>query len=232
MGESKGPPGHFFSGELPDQRRAIEDHLDYATAIKRLREERGMTRQDLALKSGVSYSYLSEVERGAKRPSGDVLAKLAAAMGMLPSDLLRRVEELPRRQVGGVREGKPYTVRRTPEEWPLERYGKPMYLPGRSPLGKPDTGGEALKPGTFFYWHEPPQDAAFSRRPWKPLSYDDILMLWKRLRGSLRSEERAYRALELLLHAVAELDAEDLEILLRLAERLIRRKHEQRRQGK
>src|SRR3990172_6665505 len=44
--------------------------------------------------SGVSYSYLSEVERGLKRPSTDVLARLATALNMLPSDLLRYVEEV------------------------------------------------------------------------------------------------------------------------------------------
>jgi len=38
--------------------------------------------------------YLSEVERGLKWPSTDVLARLATALNMLPSDLLRYVEEV------------------------------------------------------------------------------------------------------------------------------------------
>ena len=72
----------------------MKDLLDYGTAIERLRERKGLSREDLARTSGVSYSYLSEVERGLKRPSTDVLARLATALDMLPSDLLRYVEEV------------------------------------------------------------------------------------------------------------------------------------------
>src|SRR3970040_1549762 len=71
----------------------MKDLLDYGTAIERLRERKGLSREDLARASGVSYSYLSEVERGLKRPSTDVLARLAMALDMLPSDLLPYVEE-------------------------------------------------------------------------------------------------------------------------------------------
>lgn len=67
--------------------------LDYAGVIERLRRQRGMTREALAEASGVSASYLSEVERGYKRPSTDVLAALAQALGMAPSELLALVEE-------------------------------------------------------------------------------------------------------------------------------------------
>ena len=67
--------------------------LDHGKAIERLRERKGLSREDLARASGVSYSYLSEGERGLKRPSTDVLARLATALDMLPSDLLRYVEE-------------------------------------------------------------------------------------------------------------------------------------------
>ena len=72
----------------------MKDLLDYGTAIERLRERKGLSREDLARASWVSYSYLSEVERGLKRPSTDVLARLATALDMLPSDLLRYVEEV------------------------------------------------------------------------------------------------------------------------------------------
>ena len=68
--------------------------LDYGTAIERLRERKGLSREDLARVSGVSYSYLSKVERGLKRPSTDVLVKLATALEMLPSDFLRYIEEV------------------------------------------------------------------------------------------------------------------------------------------
>jgi transcriptional regulator with XRE-family HTH domain len=71
-----------------------EKTLDYGSAVRRLRQERGMTSEALAGAAEVSPSYLSEVERGLKRPSTDVLAKLAGAFGMLPSQLLEHVEML------------------------------------------------------------------------------------------------------------------------------------------
>jgi len=72
--------------------KAPEIGLDYGRVIEALRRQRGMTQEALASAAGVSASYLSEVERGFKRPSTDVLAKLAKAFGMLPSQLLEFVE--------------------------------------------------------------------------------------------------------------------------------------------
>jgi transcriptional regulator with XRE-family HTH domain len=54
-----------------------------------------MTLEGLAEAAGVSASYLSEVERRLKRPSTDVVAKIAGAFGMLPSSFLEYVESLP-----------------------------------------------------------------------------------------------------------------------------------------
>lgn len=81
----------------------MKDLLDYGTAIERLRERKGLSREDLARGSGVSYSYLSEVERGLKRPSADVLARLATALDMLPSELLRQIEEMSAKGRGLLR---------------------------------------------------------------------------------------------------------------------------------
>jgi len=75
--------------ETPQSSRS---QLHYAGPIERLRRQRGMTREALAEASGVSPSYLSEVERGFKRPSTDVLAAIARALGMAPSELLADVE--------------------------------------------------------------------------------------------------------------------------------------------
>jgi transcriptional regulator with XRE-family HTH domain len=77
---------------MSSQQQNPRTQLDYAGAIERIRRERGMTREALAEASGVSPSYLSEVERGFKRPSTDVLAAVARALGMAPSELLAYVE--------------------------------------------------------------------------------------------------------------------------------------------
>jgi len=76
-----------------------EESLDYGRAIRSIREERGLTLEALAEAAGVSASYLSEVERGLKRPSTDVVAKIADAFGMLPSEFLVFVESLSSRSL-------------------------------------------------------------------------------------------------------------------------------------
>lgn len=50
--------------------------------IRELREERGYSLADLAQKAGISVSYLSEIERGAKKPSLKVINKLARTLNI------------------------------------------------------------------------------------------------------------------------------------------------------
>ena len=48
--------------------------------LKELRLDRGWTLRDLSLKADVSLGYLSEVERGQKELSSEVLASIANAI--------------------------------------------------------------------------------------------------------------------------------------------------------
>jgi transcriptional regulator with XRE-family HTH domain len=59
-----------------------------------LREERrsaGRTLADVAERAGVSTQYLSEVERGRKEPSSEVIGAVAGALGLRLVDLTSRV---------------------------------------------------------------------------------------------------------------------------------------------
>ncbi|SHJ32156.1 helix-turn-helix domain-containing protein [Desulfofundulus thermosubterraneus] len=56
--------------------------------IRALREERGYTLQDLARRANLSLSYLSEIERGSKRPSLKTIEKLAAALNVPRAQLI------------------------------------------------------------------------------------------------------------------------------------------------
>ncbi len=61
---------------------------------QRLREERqdaGRTLADVAEEAGVSTQYLSEVERGCKEPSSEVLGAVSGALGLRLVDLTSRV---------------------------------------------------------------------------------------------------------------------------------------------
>ncbi|MCG8400934.1 MAG: helix-turn-helix domain-containing protein [Firmicutes bacterium] len=57
--------------------------------IRALREERGHTLQDLAKRANLSLSYLSEIERGSKRPSLKTIEKLAAALNVSKTQLIK-----------------------------------------------------------------------------------------------------------------------------------------------
>jgi len=56
--------------------------------IRALREERGYTLQDLAGRANLSLSYLSEIERGSKRPSLKSIDKLATALNVSKAQLI------------------------------------------------------------------------------------------------------------------------------------------------
>lgn len=59
--------------------------------LRRLRRARGERLVDVAARAGVSVQYLSEVERGQKEPSSEVLEAVCAAFGLTVLDLAGRV---------------------------------------------------------------------------------------------------------------------------------------------
>ena len=50
--------------------------------LRRIREERGLTVEGLAEKSGVSVTTIRGAERGAQEARGDTVAKLARPLGL------------------------------------------------------------------------------------------------------------------------------------------------------
>lgn len=72
----------------------MRPRLDFGRAIETLRASKGLSREEVAELARISLSYLSEIERGLKRPSADIVAKIARAFGMKGSSFLQYVEEL------------------------------------------------------------------------------------------------------------------------------------------
>ena len=56
--------------------------------VRRLRKERRMTQERLALEAGVDLRYLGGVERGEHSPTVGLLGRLAVVLGVHPSALL------------------------------------------------------------------------------------------------------------------------------------------------
>lgn len=177
-------------------------HLNYGEAIERLRRERGMTRDALAAESGVSPSYLYEVERGYKRPSTDVLARLAEALGRSPSEMLAYIEVMSEALPAAMPEARPEVMAETPSgepDQPLDgSYGEP---------DQPDVAAMRIE--------SPRMESPRTRRGWafSRFNIDPAIDAYKtptRERGSLRS----------LLAVLEYLSEDDIRILLALARRL------------
>lgn len=56
--------------------------MDIGKQVKRLRESKGLTKTRLAKLSGVSQSYISDIEAGKKKPTVEILAKICSALGI------------------------------------------------------------------------------------------------------------------------------------------------------
>ncbi|MGI9591089.1 MAG: helix-turn-helix domain-containing protein [Myxococcota bacterium] len=65
-------------------------------AIRVIRSGLDMSRKELAQRSGLSYSYLAEIEGGAKTPSSKALAQLAEALGVAVHELMEAAQRWER----------------------------------------------------------------------------------------------------------------------------------------
>lgn len=68
--------------------------MSFGLAVRRARNELGLTQQQLAERAELDRSYLSEVERGTRNPTLTVQVRLAGALGIRLSDLIRQAEEM------------------------------------------------------------------------------------------------------------------------------------------
>ncbi|MCQ2776529.1 MAG: helix-turn-helix domain-containing protein [Bacilli bacterium] len=62
--------------------------------IRFLRRQKKMSIEDLALEAEINKNYLSDLERGTRNPTILILNKLAKALRISLSELVRGIEEL------------------------------------------------------------------------------------------------------------------------------------------
>lgn len=85
-----------YDGE-PLWRQVLGDRL------RRRRRDRGEILAETAARAGVSPQYLSEMERGLKEPSSEMIAAVAGALGLSLGELALSVAET----LGAVRDSTP-----------------------------------------------------------------------------------------------------------------------------
>ncbi len=95
--------------------------------LRRRRTAQGRTLREVAASARVSLGYLSEVERGRKEASSELLAAICGALGVPMSAVMREVsDELARAEaaaVGALGVRDPGRVRRTSDSSALEVAG-------------------------------------------------------------------------------------------------------------
>lgn len=61
----------------------------FATNLRRLRQAKGISQEELAFTAGVNRTYVSRLEGGASYAGLEVIGKLAAVLEIEPAELLR-----------------------------------------------------------------------------------------------------------------------------------------------
>lgn len=69
-------------------------HAAFGQAIRELREERGISQEAFALKSGIDRSHYGGMERGERNPSLTSIIKIADALDVPPSEIHTRAEHI------------------------------------------------------------------------------------------------------------------------------------------
>ncbi|WFP17616.1 helix-turn-helix domain-containing protein [Citricoccus muralis] len=86
-GESEPSPSHAKEHAMPVLRQEIGD------VLRDVRQRQGRTLREVSHKARVSLGYLSEVERGQKEASSELLAAICEALSIPQSTMLREVAD-------------------------------------------------------------------------------------------------------------------------------------------
>ncbi len=65
----------------------------FGSSVRAARRQRGLAQEELALKAGVERSHMGKIERGEHLPTVVLALKIAKALGVPLSDLIRQTEE-------------------------------------------------------------------------------------------------------------------------------------------
>jgi len=67
-------------------------HAALGRAVREARQKVGLTQEQLAERSGIAPTYISDIERGVRNPSYEMLVELADGLGSSLSEVIKRAE--------------------------------------------------------------------------------------------------------------------------------------------
>lgn len=62
--------------------------IQFGKNVRALRDDAGLSQEELAFRAGMKRTYLSDLERGTRNPTVRALGRLADALAVAPSRLL------------------------------------------------------------------------------------------------------------------------------------------------
>lgn len=65
----------------------------FGAAVRRVREEKGWSQEDLGFEAELDRTYVSGIERGVRNPTLAIVWRLARALKVAPSRLMRAAKE-------------------------------------------------------------------------------------------------------------------------------------------
>ncbi len=77
----------------------LDPQIAFGQALREARKAAGFSQEGLGLEAGVERNFVSLIETGKNQPTITTIFKLAQALGCIPSDLVRKTEELVERPV-------------------------------------------------------------------------------------------------------------------------------------
>lgn len=71
----------------------MQNSLAFGLVLRKLRKEFGLTQEDLGFEADLRRTFVSVLELGQQQPTLNTIFKLAKALKISPSDLIKLVEE-------------------------------------------------------------------------------------------------------------------------------------------
>ena len=76
------------------------DPVIVGNVLRELREKTGRSQEVVSGLADIGRTHLSAIERGARRPTLDTIFKLAPALDLSPSEVIRQIEEAEQEENG------------------------------------------------------------------------------------------------------------------------------------
>lgn len=71
----------------------MADTSKVGAVIQAVREEKGLSQEVVSGLAGIGRTHLSAIERGVRKPTLDTFFKIAEALDMSASELMKRIED-------------------------------------------------------------------------------------------------------------------------------------------